>query len=263
MLAPLVSVAVILITFLAIPTCAVPTNIYVDDTNSTVWSFDVGKWNAVTPSTPCTVCTATPDATKVVNSTWHDGTGTSGSVTFQDMPHTAGTNISFKMANSSVAGFHLYPRGSNATTYHVPFFSATNLDWSVTNTVRFSGGGVMLFDYATITVDQQATVGSASTSRSSTHTLPSPSSNHKSKMAVIAGAVLGVVGGLAILGGVLLCMRRHSRRRAYLMVEPYDPRLSVNDATSFTGAPVSSSGVLAAVANPTPRSQSKFTRGLV
>jgi hypothetical protein len=57
----------------------------VDDTNSTVWTF-VGGWSAVTATTPCSTCFAQPDPQQVFNSSWHDGSVVSGSVTFQGSP---------------------------------------------------------------------------------------------------------------------------------------------------------------------------------
>ncbi|KAJ6490239.1 hypothetical protein C8R47DRAFT_1123905 [Mycena vitilis] len=233
MVAPFVGAGATLI-FLATRASAVSTNITVDDTNSTVWNF-VGGWSAVTPSTACPGCFAQPDPTQVFNSSWHDGSVVSGSVTFQgsavyiygvDMTATSGTNISFNMNNPSTAGFHYF--GGTGTTYNVPFFSATKLDPSVQHTVSFigqtslTGAGAMLFDYAVITVDEQATASlssSATLSTSSTST-PSPSSNatpaptHKSKTGAIVGAVLGVALVMALLGGLFLFLRRRSRRRA-------------------------------------------------
>ncbi|KAJ7443168.1 hypothetical protein B0H11DRAFT_2291837 [Mycena galericulata] len=152
--------ALILHAFFAAPAFAASTNITVDDTDSTVWTF-VGTWSAVTPATPCPGCFAQPDPKLVYNSTWHDGTLVSGSCTFQgsaiyiygiDMTATSGTNISFSMNNPPTAGFHYF--GDTGTTYNVPFFSATNLDSSVEHTVTFigettlAGAGAMLFDYA-------------------------------------------------------------------------------------------------------------------
>ncbi|KAJ6571808.1 hypothetical protein B0H19DRAFT_669509 [Mycena capillaripes] len=166
-------VALVLHTFLATQAFGASTNITVDDTNSTVWTF-VGGWSAVTPSTPCPGCFAQPDPKQVYNSSWHDGSLISGSVTFQgsaiyiygiDMTATSGTNISFSMNNPPIAGFHYF--GLTGTTYNVLFFSATNLDSGVEHTVSFigqtslTGAGAMLFDYAMITVDQQETTSSS------------------------------------------------------------------------------------------------------
>ncbi|KAJ7207419.1 hypothetical protein GGX14DRAFT_698156 [Mycena pura] len=216
---------------------AASTNITVDDTNSTIWTF-VGGWSAVTPETPCPGCFAQPDPKQVFNSSWHDGSVVSGSVTFQgsaiyiygiDMTATSGTNISFSMNNPTTAGFHYF--GSTGTTYNVLFFSATNLDSSVEHTVSFigqtslTGAGAMLFDYANITVDQQleetVTLLSSSSSTTTSTTSPSPSSTplaapqppptRKSNTGAIIGAVVGGVGGLAILVALFLILRRRRR----------------------------------------------------
>jgi hypothetical protein len=63
---------------------AVLTNITIDDTNNAFWTF-VGSYSAVTPSTPCSACFAQPDAGLAYNSTWHDGSGLSGSFVFQGL----------------------------------------------------------------------------------------------------------------------------------------------------------------------------------
>ncbi|KAJ7657780.1 hypothetical protein DFH06DRAFT_1197118 [Mycena polygramma] len=314
MVAPFVSASATLVlhTFLATRAFAVSTNITVDDTNSTVWNF-VGGWSAVTPSTPCPGCFAQPDPSQVFNSSWHDGSVVSGSVTFQgsavyiygiDMTATSGTNISFNMNNPSTAGFHYF--GATGTTYNVPFFSATKLDPSVQHTVSFigqtslTGAGAMLFDYAVITVDEQAAASlSSSATLSTSSTSPSPSSTatpaptRKSKTGAIVGAVLAVVLGMALLGGIFLFLRRRSRRRAAfaqsnididpgydgavagrrfsrssagLIVEPYQP-MSVDSlrGPSFRAEAVSVSGVSTAAtpsassppATETTRSDSK------
>ncbi|KAJ7648285.1 hypothetical protein DFH06DRAFT_1135727 [Mycena polygramma] len=274
--------ALILHALLAVRAFAASTNITVDDTNSTIWTF-VGGWSAVTPSTPCSGCFAQPDPSQAYNSSWHDGSVVSGSVTFQgsaiyiygiDMTATSGTNISFSMNNPSTAAFHYF--GGTGTTYNVPFFSATNLDPSQARTVSFigqtslTGAGAMLFDYAIITMDQQASVSSSHSSSASSSTSSAPSSStptltptQKSKTGAIVGAVVGVVGGLAILGGGLLLLRRHRKRRSSsriqmdidaeddyegpggitgFMVEPYQPvPTEPPRETSFVGAPLSPS----------------------
>ncbi|KAJ7876868.1 hypothetical protein B0H14DRAFT_3786453 [Mycena olivaceomarginata] len=208
------------------------TNITVDDMNSTVWTF-VGGWSAVTATTPCSTCFAQPDPQQVFNSSWHDGSVVSGLVTFQgsaiyiygiDMTATSGTNISFSMNNPPTASFHYF--GGTGSKYHVPFFSATNLDSNIGHTVSFigqtslTGAGAMLFDYAVITVDQPDTTSSSAFSTTTpSSTSPSPSSTppsppHKSKTSAIVGGVVGAVGLLAIAGAVVLFLRRRRRRAA-------------------------------------------------
>ncbi|KAJ7793540.1 hypothetical protein B0H13DRAFT_2513877 [Mycena leptocephala] len=290
MVAPCFGAGVVLVlhSFLVTRAFAASTNITVDDTNSEVWTF-VGGWSGVTPSTPCPKCFAQPDPKQVFNSSWHDGSVVSGSVTFQgsavyiygiDMTATSGTNISFSMNNPTTAGFHYF--GSTGTTYNVLFFSATDLDSSVEHTVSFigqtslTGAGAMLFDYAKITVDQQETTSS---SPSSTAPLlcvfqhiaiaisdPNPPPTHKSNTGAIVGAVVGIVGVLAILVALFLFLRRRRRASASHLdggsyyeaprrrisasgftVEPYQPEPR---GASFVGAPVASSGVLTMSAPP-------------
>ncbi|KAJ6458879.1 hypothetical protein C8R47DRAFT_1081544 [Mycena vitilis] len=259
MVAPFVSAtaALILLAFRTTPGCAVPTNITVDDTNSTVWSFigtSSSAWHAVTPSTPCSGCNSKPDATKMFNSSWHDGTDIAGSVTFQgtaiyiygvDMQSTAGTNISFSMNDPPTASFHLY--GSSATSYNVSFFSATNLDPNVQHTVSFIGQttavntGAMVFDYAVITVDVQPAATSSSLSdRPSPSVTPTPTPKHKSKTGVIIGPVVGVVAALALLVGVVMFLRR---RR---------PRPTTSTPSNFDIDPDDSAAARTRIPAPTP-----------
>ncbi|KAJ7924002.1 hypothetical protein B0H13DRAFT_2266853 [Mycena leptocephala] len=289
MVAPCFGAGVVLVlhSFLATRAFAASTNITVDDTDSKVWTF-VGGWSEVTPSTPCPSCFAQPDPKQVFNSSWHDGSVVSGSVTFQgsavyiygiDMTATSGTNISFSMNNPTTAGFHYF--GSTGTTYNVLFFSATNLDSTVEHTVSFigqtslTGAGAMLFDYAKITVDQQETTSSSPSSTaplftspsSSPSSTPTPPPTHKSNTGAIVGAVVGIVGVLAILVALFLFLRRRRRASASHLdggnyyeaprrrisasgftVEPYQPEPR---GASFIGAPVSSSGVLTMSAPPT------------
>ncbi|KAJ7093676.1 hypothetical protein C8R44DRAFT_814951 [Mycena epipterygia] len=232
---------------LAAPAFAASTNITIDDTNGTFWTF-VGGWHAVTPTTPCppTTCFAQPDPSLAINKTWHDGNTLSGSCSFQgsaiyiygiDLAATSGTNISFDMNHPSQTGFH-YFEGSE-TVYNSLFFSATDLDSSVEHTVTWigqpssAGGGAMLFDYAVITVDEEDNTSSSagsgtpassltsssadvSTPASSSNSSPTPSSSgtgspapmHKSKTGPIVGAVVGVGAGFAILLAVFLLLRR-------------------------------------------------------
>jgi len=177
MLSPLVVLTVYALTAFRQAHAAL-TNITIDDTNSTYWTF-VGSYNAVTPSTPCSGCVAQPDPTLVFNHTWHDGALRSGSFVFQgtavyiygiDVVDPA--NITFAMNNPSVTSFHYY--SGDGYIYNSLFFSATNLDPSVQHTVTWlmetssNGGGSALFDYAKVTIDQaDASSSSASNSKSS------------------------------------------------------------------------------------------------
>ncbi|KAF7339699.1 hypothetical protein MSAN_02185300 [Mycena sanguinolenta] len=204
-------------------------NITIDDTNSTFWTF-VGSYNAVTPSTPCSGCVAQPDPGLAYNSTWHDGALRSGSFVFQgtavyifgiDVLNPA--NVSFAMSNPTVNSFHYY--SGSTYGYNALFFSATNLDSSVQHTVTWLmeqssvGGESALFDYAIVTLDladtsSSATGGASSTGSASVPSVsasPSPSAvpSKKSKTGAIVGAVVGVVVGLALLGMLIgLYLRR-------------------------------------------------------
>ncbi|KAF8213353.1 hypothetical protein K438DRAFT_1088447 [Mycena galopus ATCC 62051] len=209
------------------------TNITIDDTNSTYWTF-VGSYHAVTPTTPCIGCTDNPDAGLVYNSTWHDGALRSGSFVFQgaavyiygiDVVNPA--NVTFAMNNPTINGFHYF--SANGYVYNSLFFSATGLDATVQHTVTWlmeqssAGGGSALFDYAIVTVDtadssssasgSSSTGGASSTGGTSTpSTTPSPSpsgaAKKKSDAGTIAGAVVGGIVLLALLGTLVFFLRR-------------------------------------------------------
>ncbi|KAJ7485332.1 hypothetical protein FB451DRAFT_1229268 [Mycena latifolia] len=263
---------------------AAPTNITVDDTNSTYWTW-AGSWHAVTPSSPCVGCLDQPDPSQIYNHTWHDGGLRSGSFTFQGSAvYIYGTdvlnpaNISFSMNNPSITGFHYY--AGTDYVYRSLFFAATGLDSTVQHTVTWileqssTGGIAASFDYAVFTVDEPDTSGpsntnavggisttssssasargtnpaggtsmgatpstspllssGSSTSPSNTHaggisigvtassstasesTGSSAPAKHKSKTGPIVGAVIAVVGGLALLGALFICLRHRPSSR--------------------------------------------------
>ncbi|KAJ7852044.1 hypothetical protein B0H14DRAFT_3866146 [Mycena olivaceomarginata] len=268
------------------------TNVTIDDTNSNFWTF-AGSWNVVTPTTPCVGCFAQPDPGLAHNSTWHDGDFLAGSFTFQgsavyiygiDIPHPA--NILFAMNNPTKESFHHY--SGEDCVYNSLFFSATSLDPKVPHTVTWiletssDGGGVGLFDYAVVTVDQAtdssscsasnpnfggSSLGPSSSTGSSSASATSAGSSggpvittepHKSKTGPIVGAVVGVVGGLAILGAVigivgglailgaliLFYWRRKSATTSDNVVpEPYYHPLPANN-TGGTGPTPGLSGIM-------------------
>ncbi|KAJ6554354.1 hypothetical protein B0H19DRAFT_1071757 [Mycena capillaripes] len=215
------------------------TNMTIDDTNSTFWTW-AGSWNAVTPTTPCsTGCTAQPDPGLVYNSTWHDGGLRSGSFVFQGSAvHIYGidlynpANISFAMNNPSITSTHYYE--GEGYVYNSLFSSVTNLDPTVQHTVTWileassEGGCTALFDYAMVTLDQ--TVGSSpgassssfvsSVNAASSSGIVTAATTHKSESSSIVGVVVGVVGGLAILGALIVFLRRR-KPSAMVAVEPY------------------------------------------
>ncbi|KAF8142651.1 hypothetical protein K438DRAFT_1784540 [Mycena galopus ATCC 62051] len=169
---------------------AVPTNITIDDTNSTFWTY-IGPYNDVTPSTPVPGSLVQPNPELAYNRTWHDGGTRSGTFIFQgsavyvygiDLPYELAGNISFSMNDPtlSVSSFHY---GGTGYEYNSLFFSATELDDRVQHTVAWlirgssnGGGGSAVFDYAIVTVDQ-ADTSSAASSTSSTEIKSSASSS--------------------------------------------------------------------------------------
>ncbi|KAF7316303.1 hypothetical protein MIND_00149000 [Mycena indigotica] len=156
-------------------------NVTVDDTDPIAWTW-IGAWSAYTKgNTSCTDgCWAHPDPTRVHNSSWHDGRFRSGSFTAQgiiffwvavyiygiDLSASGGApaNISFSLKNSPVSGFHFKLTPDGSYIYDSLFFSADGLDASSPFTVDWAqdasdfGGGVALFDYAVVTVEQKDTL---------------------------------------------------------------------------------------------------------
>ncbi|KAJ7650388.1 hypothetical protein FB45DRAFT_887795 [Roridomyces roridus] len=254
---PLVALAVFLFCFLGGKAHADPVNLTIDDTNSTHWNFQ-GNWHAVTPAAPCTNCFTRPDPNSVFNSTWHDGSILSnpilltGTFSFQGsavyiygIDVTDPGNVSFAMSNPTMEGFHYY--AGSGYTYNSLFFSATDLDASVSHTVTFTitissaGGGSALFDYAHVTVEQSDSTSGSSSSTSASSTLAvssssstssisyvvsfllatcctlsasssvQPSTAHKSHTGALIGGVVGGVGGLALVSVLLLLIFRWRR----------------------------------------------------
>ncbi|KAJ7192716.1 hypothetical protein GGX14DRAFT_594030 [Mycena pura] len=109
------------------------TNITVDDTDSTAWTW-TGTWNAITPLTPCLECAQQPDQTRAYNGTWHDGSARSGAFTFQgaavyiygiDVQTLA--NVTFSMNNPLTNAFYSTPAIDVPYIYDTLFFHATNV----------------------------------------------------------------------------------------------------------------------------------------
>ncbi|KAJ6595796.1 hypothetical protein DFH09DRAFT_1135656 [Mycena vulgaris] len=134
------------------------------------------------------------------------------------------------MNNPPITSFHYYAGAS--FRYKSLFFDATGLDPNAQHTVTWiletsSAGGIAAsFDYAVFTVDQadpsssvspSSTNGASITSISTTSSSASASATttgtlapatHKSKAGPIAGAVVAVVVGLALLGAAFIYLRR-------------------------------------------------------
>ncbi|KAJ7047136.1 hypothetical protein C8F04DRAFT_1387605 [Mycena alexandri] len=175
------------------------TNTTIDDSNSS-FSFDgsSGAWNTITPSSPCTICSSTPDHSKVYHGTWHDGnirngapSGTAGSFTFQGSAvyifgiDQAESQPDIVFTLDSIQQVHRYT-GSEQFVYDALFFSATGLASDQTHTVNWvfniANTGVMvqaaLFDYAVVTTGSDATTaGSRDTTTTSAGAAAKPTSN--------------------------------------------------------------------------------------
>ncbi|KAJ7485326.1 hypothetical protein FB451DRAFT_1229234 [Mycena latifolia] len=204
------------------PAHAALTNLTIDDTNSTFWTW-AGSWSAVTPSTPCPGCFAQPDASKAHDSSWHDGSLGSGSCTFQgsaisiygiDVINPA--NISFSLNDPPTKSFYYY-MGTDFV-YNSLFFAAAGLDPTVPHTVTWSlqasssGGSAALFDYAILTVDQPDASPSSASPPATAPPAGQPAVHHKPKTGPIVGGVVGGAILLALLGVMLFVFRRRRRR---------------------------------------------------
>ncbi|KAJ7605919.1 hypothetical protein FB45DRAFT_766288 [Roridomyces roridus] len=221
------------------------TNLTIDDTDGTYWNFE-GSWNAISPEAPCTSCTDKPDASQPFNGTWHQGGRRSGIFSFRgsavyiygiDTPAAFAGRIVFQLNNGSNTSTHLHL--GSTYVYNSLFYSATGLNSSVTNTVNWvieDGDGASssdpsgLFDYARVTVGEEDVASSSSTgsskcaciyrrsltwcSSSATATPPPPPPAHNGNNAgPIAGAVVGVFWGIAIMGAVAVLLLRRRRRQ--------------------------------------------------
>ncbi|KAJ6564008.1 hypothetical protein B0H19DRAFT_1258525 [Mycena capillaripes] len=141
------------------------TNLTIDDTNSTYFTFtdadsNPPSWAAITPGAPCVYCSAQPPTDRIHNQTWHDGSvGSAGSFTFQgatpplapspvhrarccirihssQWPGSAvyiygidlasPANISFILDDSPIPQFH-YHNGTQQFVFDALFFAASNL----------------------------------------------------------------------------------------------------------------------------------------
>ncbi|KAJ7443113.1 hypothetical protein FB451DRAFT_1437738 [Mycena latifolia] len=224
---------------LLIPGSAVPTNLTIDDTNTTyfTWAenavqFPVPNpiWAAATVSHPCDYCSAQPegvDPTAIYNQTWRDGTvGSTASLTFQgsdvyiygiDLFNSA--NISFSMDGET--SYHWYP-GTSEFVFRALFFEAHGLAPGVSHNVSWvltkssTNGTSALFDYAVVTVDTADAGGvSTSSSSSATNSATTQFSTHsKSKVGPIVGGVLGGIALVCVAAISLLCWRRRRYRSA-------------------------------------------------
>ncbi|KAF7308296.1 hypothetical protein HMN09_00677600 [Mycena chlorophos] len=148
------------------------TNATFDDTDPS-WGW-VGSWNANSANAPCSGCSAAPDPSQMYDSTWHDGSGTNGSFSFQGTAvYIYGADswisgsLTFTLDNPPESGTHAVTLAAYDYDYRVLLFSATGLDASKPNVVRFGvtnapgypadyNFNVALLDYAIVTNEEQA-----------------------------------------------------------------------------------------------------------
>ncbi|KAK7064668.1 hypothetical protein R3P38DRAFT_3419407 [Favolaschia claudopus] len=171
-------------------------------------------------------------------------------------------NVTFILINSSRNGFHYY--GGSGYVYNSLFFSATDLDSTVQHTVTWFmekssvGGSSALLDYAMVTIEDAGDSSEASSSSASAGPTSSdavfsstsiglrssgphfssgpagatdvPSSPPKKlNSGAIAGAAVGALAVLVILGALLMFRRRRTRGHGLKelstdsLVEPYRP----------------------------------------
>ncbi|KAK7026303.1 hypothetical protein R3P38DRAFT_1038088 [Favolaschia claudopus] len=226
-----------------------PTNITIDDTNTTYFSFDQGPvvlenpfWVPASVSNPCGYCSAQPGIVSppdsIFNQTWHDGkSGATGTLRFQGsavyiygIDILSSANMSFSL-DSDTPVYHHYD-GLNQFVFRSLFFSAEGLkadvphtlSW-ILNTPNTNGTASGLFDYAVVTVDggNVSTVTDPGSGPSSTPpTASSSGGTAKSKVAPIVGGVVGGITGVAliVLIAILIMRRRRTRVRISGATEP-------------------------------------------
>ncbi|KAK7026306.1 hypothetical protein R3P38DRAFT_3192940 [Favolaschia claudopus] len=131
-----------------------PTNLTIDDTNSTYFFFDEGPavfpnpnplWVAASVSDPCVYCSAQPGKIgspgSIFNDTWQDGkTGATGTFKFQGsavyiygIDIQGAANISFVL-DSNLPVYHSYS-GVPAFIFNSLFLGAQNLQDGIPHTV--------------------------------------------------------------------------------------------------------------------------------
>ncbi|KAF7325548.1 hypothetical protein MKEN_00404200 [Mycena kentingensis (nom. inval.)] len=193
----------------------------IDDADAAYFKFnnsealDPPRWAAVTPSTPCDYCSASPQANLTHNETWHDGSNaSSGSFTFigtavyiYGVDLAGSANISFTVEDPPIKTFHRYT-GTVQFTYNAVLFSAEGMtngnhtvSWTLSKDAE-TNGTVALFDYAVITVDD------------SSPSPTTPSSSSKSHAGAIAGGVVGGLVALVLIAFGVFCFLRRRRRTA-------------------------------------------------
>ncbi|KIK70414.1 hypothetical protein GYMLUDRAFT_271851 [Collybiopsis luxurians FD-317 M1] len=187
-------------------------NVSIDDSNASVLYFPAEAWNARSASIPCSSCTANPDALRMYNDTFHDGTFNTvpGSNNFPNTPLTA--SLSFNgtavyvfcaLAESStspdgdsdlsffidgiLAGTFVKkaPGNNNTYDYAVSVFSTTSLSPSQHNLTIQNGHingakSLVLLDQIVYTAIDSTSFASTLSSSASTASNPSPSSSQGS-----------------------------------------------------------------------------------
>ena len=191
-------------------------NVTIDDANQ-LWSYitaaDLGVWNAISPTSPCSGCQIVLDPTQLYNSTWHDTScnGCSASISFSG---TSGTlygvsppnhinNFSFVL-NGKDSGFTIFDR-SVGYIYHFPLFSFASLDPLTTSTLTvYDWAGSLLLDY--LVYDD-----GSSNVPSTTPSLTPPAGPSKTSFPVAAVVVpLCAVAVLLAIITFLLCRRNRA-----------------------------------------------------
>nr|GAT56999.1 predicted protein [Mycena chlorophos] len=199
----------------AVVAAAGETNATFDDTDPS-WSW-IGSWNANSANAPCSGCSAAPDPSQMYDSTWHDGSGTNGSFSFQGTAvYIYGADswisgsLTFTLDNPPESGTHAVTLAAYDYDYRVLLFSATGLDASKPNVVRFGvtnapgypadyNFNVALLDYAIVTNEEQAqaptttpthTVTTTTTQSPTSSSTPStaPSSSKASSQSSVASS---------------------------------------------------------------------------
>ncbi|KAH8826427.1 hypothetical protein DL96DRAFT_1816764 [Flagelloscypha sp. PMI_526] len=201
---------------------------YLDDSDPSAWAF-IGSWNAVSSSTPCTICVAEGSNkekvqfSKAYNETYHDGAvpgAKGGTITFKGnaiqvygLQVNFGGAVNFSLPGTSVVRYE--SPESSLLNYNFKMFEATGLKED-THILTFSldgttnGGTATLLDYAIV---EFADTTSSSTSSSASRTASGSESQPSHSKAPVGAIVGGVLGGIVVLLIVAIVLFKIRRRR--------------------------------------------------
>src|ERR1700722_1902225 len=193
------------------------TRIFVDDANSS-WTYSEPGWNAISPTTPCAMCTMA-DPSKAFNNTWHDTstfdtaqlafTGVSIEVytICPDPTSGYGTNFTFTLDSVADGTFRGPQPWCTQLVYNYLVYARTNLTlgphlFEISNSPDQDSDNItnLLLDYA-VYDDGVGAPSAPSTS-------PAPTSNSHSCFPITAVVVPVIVAVLSLLANIAQFFRK-------------------------------------------------------